>query len=214
MKTMWKRYTVTQHFTTPFASGTPKNLKDIEAMLENRMPATAPPEPVSIPELASQVAEEVGATEEIERDTEGVKIGHAVFKHDGKGLYYEARCVRAHIKDCANALQKLLDIKALKSKVAQRVYVEPAKLYLGKSEPDDCEMRIIHVMTAKGVRNSLKKIDYVKDAELTFNLKVLDDGVVTEDILRSIFEYGSTHGMGQERSQDFGRYTFEMTEVK
>lgn len=205
---MWKKYRVELEFTTPFASSTPKNPKDIEAMLEARMPAKPPPDPVSIPELASQVAEEVEATEEVER-------GYATFKRDDEGLYYEARCVRAHIKDCANALQGLLGIRALKSKVAQRVYVEPEKIYIDKTEPDGNETRIVHAMTMKGPRSSLKTIDYVTDVKLDFNLKVLDDGVINEGILRSIFEYGGTHGIGQERSQDWGRYTVaEFAEVK
>ena len=205
---MWKKYKVELEFNTPFASSTPKNPKDIEAMLEARMPSKLPPDPVSIPELASQVAEEVEATEEVER-------GYATFKRDDEGLYYEARCVRAHIKDCANALQGHLGIRALKSKVAQRVYVEPEKLYIGKTEPDGSETRIVHAMTMKGPRSSLKTIDFVNDVRLGFNLKVLADGVITEDILRSIFEYGSTHGIGQERSQDWGRYTLtEFAEVK
>jgi hypothetical protein len=152
-----------------------------------------------IPELVEQIAGEVEATEEVER-------GYATFKQDDNGLYYEARCVRAHIKDCANQLQGILGIKALKAKVANRVYVEPAKIYLGKSEPDGSEVRIIHAMTMKGPRSSLKTIDYVTDAKLNFTLRVLEDGVIDRDILEAIFEYGGTHGMGQERSQDWGKY--------
>lgn len=197
---MWRRFKVELEFTTPFASGTPKNPKDIETMLEVRMPTKAPPDATPIPELAEQVAEEVGVAEE------GVERGHATFKRDEQGLYYEARCVRAHIKDCANALQGFLQIKALKAKVAQRVYVEPEKLYLGKEEPDDYEIRIVHAFTPKGMRSSLKKIDFVREARLTFYLKLLDDRVIGEDVLNAIFEYGGTHGMGQERSQDWGRY--------
>ena len=205
---MWKEYAVELKFTSPFASSTPKHPKDIEAMLVNRMPTKPPPEPVSIPELASQVEEEVEASEEEER-------GHATFKKDDTGLYYEARCVRAHIKDCANALQKFLDIKALKSKVAQRVYVTPEKLYIGKTEVDGKEVRLIHAMTPRGPISSLKSIDFVEDVTLCFNLSVLEDGVITKEILDSIFEYGGLHGMGQERSQDWGRYTVaKFEEVK
>ena len=205
---MWEKYEVELKFITPFASSTPKNPKDIEAMLEARMPVRAPINPTPLPELAEQVAEEVEANEEVAR-------GYATFKRDGNGLYYEARCVRAHIKDCANALQGFLGIRALKSKVAQRVYVEPEKIYLGKTEPDGAETRIIHAMTMKGPRSSLKVIDYINDARLAFQLEVLDDGVITKDILEAIFEYGGTHGMGQERSQDWGRYeVVELTEVK
>jgi hypothetical protein len=196
---MWKKYEVQLQFTTPFASSTPKNPKDIEAMLEARMPSKPPEDAMPIPELAEQIAGEVEAAEEVER-------GYATFKRDDNGLYYEARCVRAHIKDCANQLQGILGIKALKAKVANKVYVEPAKIYLGKSEPDGSEVRIIHAMTMKGPRSSLKTIDYVVDAKLNFTLRVLEDGVIDQDILEAIFEYGGTHGMGQERSQDWGKY--------
>lgn len=204
---MWKKYEVELSFTTPFASSTPKNPLDIEAMLKAKMPSEAPPNAIPLDKLAEQVGEEVEATEEVER-------GYATFKRDGNGLYYEARCVRAHIKDCANQLQGLLGIKALKAKVANRVYVEPAKIYLGKdttvlypySEPDGNETRIIHAMTPKGPRSSLKVIDYVEKPWLKFNLKVMEDGVISQAILEAIFEYGGTHGMGQERSQDWGKY--------
>ena len=204
---MWKKYEVELKFTTPFASSTPKNPKDIEAMLIARAPSDAElrrrkeagEEITPIDELAEQVAEEVEATEEVER-------GYATFKRDENGLYYEARCVGAHIKDCANQLQGFLGIKALKSKVANRVYVEPAKIYLGKAEPDGSETRIVHAMTMKGPRSSLKTIDYVDKPVLKFQLKVPDDRVISEEILRAIFEYGSEHGMGQERSQDWGKY--------
>jgi len=205
---MWKRYEVELHFTTPFASSTPKNPKDIEAMLIARAPSKPPEDPTPLPELLEQVKEEVEAAEEVER-------GYATFKRDENGLYYEARCVRAHIKDCANQLQGLLSIKALKAKVANRVYVEPAKIYLDKSEPDGNETRIVHAMTMKGPRSSLKTIDYVSKPTLKFTLKVLDDGVIDQDILESIFEYGSEHGMGQERSQDWGKYELvKLEEVK
>jgi len=213
---MWKKYNIELRFTTPFASSTPKNPKDIEAMLIARAPSESElkkrtkdgEEITPIPELAEQVAEEVGASEQVER-------GYATFKRDDKGLYYEARCVRAHIKDCANQLQEFLGIKALKSKVANRVYVEPAKIYLDKLHPDGSEVRIVHAMTMKGPRSSLKTIDYVDKPVLKFQLKVLDDGVIDEEILKAIFEYGGEHGMGQERNQDWGKYELvRLEEIK
>ena len=197
---MWKTYDVELRFSTPFASSTPKNPKDIERMLEARAPSKPPEDATPLPELAERVEQEVGATEEVER-------GYATFKKDGAGLYYEARCVRAHIKDCANQLQGMLGIKALKAKVANRVYVHPEKIWLGREEPDGSETRIIHAMTMKGPRSSLKTIDFLNDVTLKFQLRVLDDGVITDDLLNSIFEYGAEHGMGQERSQDWGKYT-------
>lgn len=86
---------------------------EIEKMLEAKMmPENEYQKRISageilktIDELAEQVEVEVQVNVEVKRD-------YATFKSDEKGLYYEGRCVRAHLKDCANILQKLLDIKA------------------------------------------------------------------------------------------------------
>jgi len=196
---MWKTFEVELQFTTNFASSTPKNPEDIKAMLEARSPNTPPAGAIPLEQLAEKVGEEVEASEEVER-------GFATFKRDDEGLYYEARCVRGHIKDCANQLQGLLGIKALKAKVANKVYVEPQKIRLNIDVPDGNETRIIHAMTNRGPRSSFKFIDYVTDARLKFSLRVLDDGVIDKGILEAIFEYGGTHGIGQERSQDWGKY--------
>lgn len=215
--TMWTKYQVVMRFTSPFAASEPKNKDEILAMLEHRMmteaqyaEAKARGEVLTpVEELAEQVAEEVGATDEKE------ERGWATFKRDEYGFYYEARCVKAHIKDNANILQGWLGFKALKAKLANRVYVVPAKIYVMgpqgiKQRADGQEVRFVHAMTPQGMRNSIKKIEYVTDAHITFNLKVLADKVITQEILEKILEYGSTHGMGQERSQDWGRYEFEI----
>jgi len=203
---VWKKYVVELQFTGPFAASTPKDPQEIEAMLEHRTPSDAEcmrrvragEVLKTLSDLAEEVAEEVEAEE-------GEK-GWATFKKDEGGLYYEGRCVRAHLKDCANVLQKTLQIKALKSKVANRVYVFPERLYLDKMEPDGRELRMVHAMTPKGPRSSLKFVDYVMQPRMKFFLKVLDDGEIKADVLRALFEYGGVHGMGQERSQQWGQY--------
>ena len=208
---IWSNYNVTLEFTAPLAASIPKTPDEVRAMLENRKPSEAAfakmENPAAVPELAEQVEEEVGASEEAQR-------GWSTFKRDGQGIYFEARAVRAHIKDCSQILgQGTIDVRSLKSKVANRVYVQPERLrlYGAKGElittPDGTETRMIHVLTRQGPRNDVKYIDYVSPPSIMrFQLQVLNDGVVTEDILKAIFEYGGIHGMGQERSQQFGQY--------
>ena len=77
---------------------------------------------VPLEELEQEIVEKVGAEEE------ELAYGWATFCRDDKGLYYEGRCIRGHLKDCANQLQGFLKIKALKSKVANKVYVETDKI--------------------------------------------------------------------------------------
>ena len=89
----------------------------------------------------------------------------------------------------------------------------PSPLCVTFSEPDGTEQRFVQVMTRQGPRSTIKYIDYLEKPTLNFQLKVLEDGIITEEILTSIFEYGAIHGLGQERSQGWGRYEFTITEI-
>ena len=106
------------------------------------------------------------------------------------------------------------EMPAFRSKVANKVYVMTDRIRLGKMEPDGTIQRFIQAITPKGPRSTIKYIDYVMAPRLSFDLNVLDDGVITEEHLRTIFEYGAVHGIGQERSQGFGRYTLEVFELE
>ena len=207
---MWKRYEVKLQIEERLAASMPKTKEEIEKMLEYRVPTKVPDNATPLPELADKIVQEVGVEPE---------IGWATFKRDENGLYYEGRCVRGHIKDCAQQIVSFFpDIKAFRAKVANKVYVETDKIYLGKDRPDGYEQRFIQVMTRQGPRSTYKFIDYVEKPILTFILRVLDDGVVTNEILEAIFEYGGTHGIGQERSQGWGKYkllrSVELQEVE
>jgi hypothetical protein len=131
-------------------------------------------------------------------------------------LVLESRCVKAMIKECANILKgpKILDVKNFKSKIAERVFVEPSEIVLGK-EPSGWDKRVVHVMTAMGPRSSIKLYDYFAEPEIEFRLKVLKDALVTEDHLRTILEYAQENGIGADRSQGFGQFDLlEMTKLE
>ncbi len=176
------------------------------------MPAKPPEDFIPLDELADAVAEKVGATEEAEEE---MKYGWATFPRNEDGLYYEGRCVRGHLKDCANQVKDAIkpEVKALKAKVANKVYVMTDVIPLGAKEIAGTVQRFVQVMTRQGPRSTIKYVDYLEKPVLTFRLNVLDDSIITYDILNSIFEYGSVHGMGQERSQGFGRYTFTIRKL-
>lgn len=213
---MWKKYEVELQMIGKFAASLPKAKEAIEQMLEHRMPATPPENFTPIAELTEEVAEKVGAPAEGEEEEEELKYGWATFPRNEEGLYYEGRCVRGHIKDCANQVKDAIGppVKALKAKVANKVYVMTDVIPLGAKEIEGTQQRFVQVITRQGPRSTIKYVDYLEKPTLKFRLNVLDDGIITEDILKAIFEYGSIHGLGQERSQGWGRYTFTITEVK
>ncbi len=210
---MWKKYEVKLQMLGKFAASLPKSKEEVKAMLEHRMPANPPPDFIPIDKLVDEVAEKVGIVEAEGEEEEEVKFGWATFCRNEEGLYYEGRCVRGHIKDCANQIKDVLGIKALKAKVSNKVYVMTDVIPLGVKEPADMAERFVQVMTKKGPRSTIKYVDYLEKPTLRFSLYVLDDGVITEDILKGLFDYGSVHGMGQERSQGWGRYTFTISEI-
>ena len=210
---MWNKYEVELRMIGYFAASLPQVREEIEKMLEHRMPAKPPEDFIPLDGLADAVAEKVGATEEAEE--EEMKYGWATFPRNEDGLYYEGRCVRGHLKDCANQVKDAIrpEVKALKAKVANKVYVMTDVIPLGAKEIAGTVQRFVQVMTRQGPRSTIKYVDYLEKPVLTFRLNVLDDSIITYDILNSIFEYGSVHGMGQERSQGVGRYTFTIRKL-
>lgn len=184
-------------------------------MLKNRMPLHPPENFTPIVELTEVVAEKVGTPAQGEEEAEELQFGWATFPRNEEGLYYEGRCIRGHLKDCANQVRDAIkpEIKALKAKVANKVYVMTDIIPLGTKEIAGTEQRFVQVMTRQGPRSTIKYIDYLEKPTLKFRLNVLDDGIITDEILKAIFEYGSIHGLGQERSQGWGRYDFTITEL-
>jgi hypothetical protein len=206
---MWEKYQVEMQIEGEFAAAIPRTEKEIRAMLEHRMPGKKPDNAVPIDDLADVVSAEVGIDDELE--DQGFLPGWATFKFNNDGLYYEGRCVRGHIKDCALQVASFHDIKNFRAKLVNRLYVLDAVIpltRLGKrlTKPDATEQRFIQVMTRQGPRSSIKYIDYVTDPLLTFTLGLMDDEVIGLEHLESVFEYGAVHGIGQERSQGWGRY--------
>ena len=73
------------------------------------------------------------------------------------------------------------------------------------------EQRFIHVMTARGERNAIKFLDYVVDPYIEFTLMLKNVNArplhtITLEHIETMLEYGTTHGLGAERSQGWGRY--------
>ena len=219
-KQMWLQYRVVLDVEGPFAASLPKDPDAIRSMLEHRMPTRNPEDAIPIDELTEQVAAAVATDDQPDED---ILPGASTFPSDDKGLYYEGRCVRGHLKDCALQIAGFFDgpkeragvIKNFRAKFVNRVYCITDKIYVGATEVAGTQERFIQVMTRQGPRSSIKYIDWVESPTLEFTIKLLNDDVITEEHLKAVFEYGGTHGMGGERSQGWGRYTVrDMVTVK
>ena len=206
---MWKFYDVTLKFEGKLCGSVPLSKELIRPWLEGRKPNTKPDNARPLEEIEEEVLATIQETEE--RTTLG-------FQQDKGDLFVRAGTIKAHLKDCANQIKDIVGIKALRSKVANKVFVDLDPVFILRQdgatveEPDGEFERAVHVMTAQGPRNALKRIKYVERPVLKFTLCLLKDKEITGEVLRSIFEYGSIHGYGGERGMGEGRYIFEVEE--
>lgn len=141
--------------------------------------------------------------------------GWTTFARDHKGhLCLEGRQVKAALKEAANITKTLLPIGGktvpLRARLAERVFVVERLIPLlpERTEADDVLERAIHVMTAQGPRDALKRTDICKDVELVCTLKVLHDGLFTHGLLKELLGYAGQNGLGADRSQGFGCFDY------
>ena len=221
--TMWTEYRVTMRFTENLMGGVPKN-PDLIADWLNARKATEPEFEKrkvqadmvgevleTIDELVEEATETIGSAEEMRAWTG--------FQQDDLGLFVRADHVKAHLKDCANVLRGYLDLKALRSKVADRVYPFPKRIRLVRdgavlADPDGYWEHPVHVGTPQGKRSALKRTDYVEGVTIVVEpLKVLADKMITLPLLQQMLEYGGIHGFGAERGLGYGQYEAEIEQL-
>ena len=209
---MWERYEVRLRFTGRLCGSVPLHKELIKDWVTARAPKNKPDDGPSLDDIQAEVEQTIEET--VEEAEERVTLG---FQSDDKGLFLRGGTVKAHLKDCSNQVKDApgVGVKALKAKLANRVFVEQDRVYICTGGGDIVQAHTgefeqpVHVMTARGPRSALKRIQYVTDVFLNFTLKVLVNKEVTEDILQSVFEYGEIHGYGGERGMGEGRYRVE-----
>lgn len=219
---MFERYAVTLQFENRVCGSVPLSKELVPIWLKSRMPKNKPEGEPDMEAVEQEVMDSIQETEE--RTTLGFQLHEDV-------LVVRGGTIKAHLKDCSNQIKDVVPnpkpvkseakkgIKALRSKVANMVYVEEywVSLLRDDGEPvreeDSSYEQPVHVMTPMGPRNALKVIRFVEKPVMRFTLRVLENRQVTADTIRAILEYGSIHGYGGERGMGEGRYSFTMEKV-
>jgi hypothetical protein len=222
---MWKEIAVDLTFKNRVMGGVPKSQDIIKAWIDARRMKDAKFEkqkaegiehkPLDV--IAKEVGEATTPEQLLANKEEASWVG---FLADDLGIYAREHQIKGHLKDCANQVKKLKGniITALRDKVANKVYLAKEKNYFNKGEnfikePDGSFEHGIRVDTPMGKRSALKRNDYIDDASLSFGLKVFNDGMINIEILTTIFEYGSVHGIFSERAHGYGKYSFTIREA-
>lgn len=147
------------------------------------------------------------------RQTNGFKIDPII------GLYLESRTIKAAIKENINilyagetwlkrpagAVEGAYRGKGPRSAVAERVFVDPDKIALGRQEPDGVDLFIGHTNGPKGPQSNLTYYEYVQHATVQFEIKVTRD-FMTMNQWAECWVQMQENGSGALRSQGFGRF--------
>jgi hypothetical protein len=132
------------------------------------------------------------------------------------GLYLEGRQLKAMLKEAANIMRSSVPSKkkegergvaALKSKMADHVFVEENKVFLNRQKVDKTTQRPIHIEDGpRGPRSAIKVSDIVENVEIEFTVRRLRHGEVTEEALYLCLNYCENLGLGADRSQGYGKF--------
>lgn len=203
-KELYDRYRVTIAFTDRLCGGVPLNDELIRAWVEARLPdAPAEVREKIIIEDAELVKNEV---------QEKCWIG---FFEDEKGLLIQARQVKAALKQSAKMLGITNEKRGSKQILAEGLEVFStdggSRLHLGVKEKSGTEERPIHVQTAQGPRTALKRVDFVLQPRLNFEVWVLKTAPgekrhIGEKDLVKILTFAQNNGIGADRSQGEGKF--------
>lgn len=236
---LFTTYSARIRFRDRLMGGVPKNPKIIEGWLRAKAGIEQEEEIRratlrTLLELGADVTPDM-SFEELEKASEALAAQRQTngFKMDENGLYIESRQVKAMLKESVNILypygsgkwggRKTVDRKtgaekdtggkSAKSFVAERVFISPDRLSLGRPEPDGVELFIGHVTGPQGPQSTLTYHEYVSEAEITFDVMVLRDEVKAEH-WPEIWLHAQENGLGALRSQGFGRFDVEAWAAK
>ena len=222
---MWIYYDLTMHVRN-LAGGIPKHKDLVKSWQESNWPtgrvAVELEEKGITPETAAEKTIDELGDNAVDEAIDKVWTGFAM--NEGR-IVLENRNVKAMFKESANIVKDLHEAQingkkvALRAKLAERVFVDPVWITILDDIHPDLEPEIIsperpiHVMTARGPRTALKRVDQVTRARLVCTLKVLDDPAIkiSEKHLRLILDHASENGIGTDRSQGCGVFTYELT---
>lgn len=154
--------------------------------------------------------------EEIDAAAEKLAESHTNgFKQDENGLFIEDRQVKAMLKESTNIVfpyekgkpdgQWGKTKKTPRSFLAETVFIRPARIYLGRTEPDGVELVVGHVSGPKGKQSTLTYHEYVECSVITVQLEMLRDELEHEQWAR-IWYHAERNGLGALRSQSHGRF--------
>lgn len=171
---------------------------------------------VAIEFLQSKAREQgIDVEDEVATLPDILERGTTVFhKLDGKPIFYDYH-VRGFLKESGRIQNGARNVKNLRSKIDNFVFVRPRRILLNVPEgaPETYNERPLRAETAQGPRVALARSEELPIGTwFECYIESLND-VIGEDLLRDLLDYGSRKGFGQWRNASWGRFTYELAKA-
>lgn len=189
----------TLKFRDKLIGGIPKHPGIIAGWLKSLKPP--------LEDLVDETIKKMKPTEEeVEKElSEKEKKAWTGFARNEKGFYIEERHIKAMLKYAARQWKLTTSIKGLLESLKGGVFVKPEQLPIGDKEDGHVEVAG-HVRTPAGQRDILRRADYVTRKEISFDLWVVNNRVISDKNLRILFNLGQESGLGSMRSMGYGKF--------
>ncbi len=137
------------------------------------------------------------------------------FLSDERGLYIETFQLKAMFRQSASMLGIYKKKRGSKNMCAEGAEIKgpdhESRVYLGKTAPDGTDESVVHAMTPKGPISGIKRVDYVSDVRLSFEIWVLKTAAaetrhIGESDIVEILTFAQENGLGADRSRGFGKF--------
>jgi hypothetical protein len=164
--------------------------------------------------IASKFTENGGELPADEAETlpESLERGTTVFHKDPQGnpLFFDYQ-LKGFLKEAARVFNGLHNVKALRSKVENMVFVEPRQIpiHLPEGAVIDHLERPLRAETAQGPRVALARSEQLPEGTWFECDLMVYDGPINEAMLTDLLSYGADKGLGQWRNGGWGRFSFE-----
>ncbi len=153
------------------------------------------------------------ADQEIAKGTTG-------FHREGDDPALYNYMIKGYFKDACGMLRRIPDslsskITAYKKYIDGLVFIKPRKIPIKLAGEIGILERPLRAQTPQGERVALARSEYAPaGSEITFNVLVLNDKDVPEDLLREWLDYGELRGLGQWRNASYGAFTYTLERGK
>jgi len=184
-------YDVTLRYNAPLLASQPSNPDLFDRFIASKQPE----------DLSDEQRDEEKACSP--KEGEG-QAGYTVFSKDSDGSnFLWAFSIKGYLKEAARTIKSHSGLKNLRDRINRYVTVIPPKIRL--PEVAGTIQRPLLTNSMGFPRVCLAKSDFVPEGtEVSFTLRVMDGGGVTEELLRDVLEYGENFiGMGCWRTTGY-----------